>query len=217
MSKKSFVLYLDSLEILDDLTGDQTKELLIAIRDYNSGKEVQLSGLMKAVFNPFKNSFDRDLEKYNSKCAKNSENARKRWDKKDTNACERIKVDAKHADSVNDSDSVKDKDKDNVNKRKGNKPKPKINYYKEFDHLKITVEEKDKLIELKYSITQIDNILESIENYKNNKNYKSLFLTAKKWLERDQQSNYSKPSNNPNEPYKITKTNYGPNGLLKLR
>jgi len=112
MEKKSFVLYLDSLDILDDLTGDQTKELLTAIRDYNLGKEVQLSGLMKAVFNPFKNSFDRDLEKYNAKCAKNRESARKRWDKKDANASERIKKDAKHADSDNDSDS--DNDNDNV-------------------------------------------------------------------------------------------------------
>ena len=108
--KKSFVIYLDSLDILEDLTAEQTKELLIAIRDYNLGLEVKLTGLMKAVFVPFKNSFDRDLAKYNAKCSKNSENALKRWNKKDANACERIKVDANHADSDSDSDSDNDSD-----------------------------------------------------------------------------------------------------------
>ena len=53
--------------------------------------------------------------------------------------------------------------------------------YREFKHLKITVEEYQKLKD-KFIGEDIDQILDDIENYKNNKNYTSLYLTANKWL-----------------------------------
>lgn len=62
--------------------------------------------------------------------------------------------------------------------------KEKESKYKSFAHLSISFEEVEKL-KANYSITQIDGILESIENYKLNKNYVSLYLTAKKWLEKE--------------------------------
>lgn len=61
--------------------------------------------------------------------------------------------------------------------------------YKSFSHLSISINDVDKL-KTDYTIIQIDNVLESIENYKKNTNYKSLYLTAKKWLEKE----YSKKS-----------------------
>jgi hypothetical protein len=63
--------------------------------------------------------------------------------------------------------------------------------YKSFAHLSISFEEVEKL-KSEYSLAQIDAILESIENYKNNKNYVSLYLTAKKWLAKE----YPKTENN---------------------
>lgn len=53
--------------------------------------------------------------------------------------------------------------------------------YREFLHLSLSMEDFKKL-EADYTKEQIDNILESIENYKKNTSYKSLYLTAKKWL-----------------------------------
>ena len=65
--------------------------------------------------------------------------------------------------------------------------KEKEEVYRQFDHLSLSISEFDKLIEEGYTKQSIDDILDSIENYKKNKTYTSLYLTAKKWLksERD--------------------------------
>lgn len=57
--------------------------------------------------------------------------------------------------------------------------------YRKFDHLKISVEEYEKLKLLGFTKNQIDDILDRVQNYKRNKQYSSLFLTAKNWLQRD--------------------------------
>ena len=64
---------------------------------------------------------------------------------------------------------------------KGNKENKENNIFRQFDHLKITTEENNKLL-VDWNANQINNILDSIENYKNNTSYKSLYLTARKWL-----------------------------------
>ena len=62
--------------------------------------------------------------------------------------------------------------------------KSKENTYREFDHLKLTHNQFTKL-KSTYSKSQIDSILDSIENYSKNKNYKNLYLTAIKWLKKE--------------------------------
>lgn len=57
--------------------------------------------------------------------------------------------------------------------------------YKKFAHLSISVSENQKLIEAGYTQYEIDRTYRSIENYAKNKNYKSLYITASNWLERD--------------------------------
>ena len=85
-------------------------------------------------------------------------------------------------------------------KEKGKEQYVKQNIYRQFAHLKITQEEFDKL-EVDYTKQQIDTILDRIENYKNNKNYKSLYLTAKNWIGKEfEKKNLNVPNEMPKDP-----------------
>lgn len=75
--RTSFVLHLDSLEILNELTNDQKGELLQAIVDFQRGEEVQLSQLVKIAFIPIKNQLIRDNEKYQARVNQNKANGSK--------------------------------------------------------------------------------------------------------------------------------------------
>ena len=85
IKKKSLVLHLDSLEVIEELSMEQRGELLTAIYDYHKGKELSLTQILKIVFLPFKNQFERDLEKYEKVCKINKEiaNRKKGGEKKE--------------------------------------------------------------------------------------------------------------------------------------
>lgn len=63
----------------------------------------------------------------------------------------------------------------------------KQNIYRSFKHLEISNDEVDKL-KIKFSIEEIDEVLDRIENYSKNKNYTSLYLTANNWLKKKENS-----------------------------
>lgn len=74
---------------------------------------------------------------------------------------------------------------DSINKQETNKQETNKQVYRAFAHLKLYIEDFEKLIELGYSKIEIDLILDKIENYKKNTTYKSLYLTSKNWLEKE--------------------------------
>ena len=166
--KNSFLIYCDiihTVDKLDDLqAGKLFKHLLKYVNDLNP---VADDIVTEIAFEPIKQSLKRDLQKYESIRERNSENAKKRWN---ATASDRIPKHTKNADSDSVSDSVISKD-----------------IYRSFAHLSISNADIEKLLD-KYSINEIDEVLDSIENFKGNKKYTSLYLTANKWLSKNKKS-----------------------------
>lgn len=86
----------------------------------------------------------------------------------------------------------------------------KTKVYREFKHLKLIDIDFDKLIDLGYKKNQIDDILDSIENFKNNTKYTNLFLTAKTWLKKEFGINNKSEQNSidPNKTYQYKVPNF---------
>jgi hypothetical protein len=57
--------------------------------------------------------------------------------------------------------------------------------YRKFAHLKISVDEFEKLKSSGYSKEDIDDILDKIQNYRANTKYSDLYMTANNWLKKD--------------------------------
>jgi len=107
MSKeqKGFIVYGDIQDVLTELDDEQVAQLFRGMVDYFvSGKAPKFSGILKFVWIPIKQHMDRDAEKYEKRCEKNRENAKKRWER--TNEYERIRA------NTNDANINKDKDID---------------------------------------------------------------------------------------------------------
>lgn len=63
-----------------------------------------------------------------------------------------------------------------------------VNIYRKFSHLSLSYSEKDNLVH-EFGEKEVQDILDQIENYKGNKKYKSLYLTAKSWLKKSKTTN----------------------------
>ena len=64
--KKSFLLYLDTLEILNKLSDEQAGKLLKAFLAYHSEQDLNLDPTLDLVFFSFQAQFERDAAKYKS-------------------------------------------------------------------------------------------------------------------------------------------------------
>ena len=122
--KSSFLLYLDQHKPIKNLTYEQKGILFDAFFIYQ-GYGVQPvfeDPVIEMAFGFFKQTFDRDSDKYLKRCEKNRDNINKRWNKKDTNVYKRIQSDTKHTESDSDSDT----DNESYNDIKKKKKKKKI-------------------------------------------------------------------------------------------
>ncbi len=114
MSKrKSFLLHIDSLDILDDLTNEQVGELFRAIKAYQHGETLELSPIVKVAFSPFKNQFIRDLEKYEKTCKARAAAGSKGGKQKVANASKSQQKVANLADNKNKNKNKNKSDSNN--------------------------------------------------------------------------------------------------------
>lgn len=125
LDKKSFILFNDSLSVLDELTDEQAGKLFKAIRDFQIGKETELDFGLKMAFLPFKNQFIRDFEKYaalsESQRLKGLKSAEARANRGQPNGTDSTGgssgqpdlTDSTYTDTDKDNDKVKDTDTDN--------------------------------------------------------------------------------------------------------
>lgn len=76
--KKSFHLFLDSLEIVNELTEEQAGRLFKQIIQYNKDKTFDVKDQFeRVIFLPFKYQFDRDFIAYIERSEKNKNNGKK--------------------------------------------------------------------------------------------------------------------------------------------
>lgn len=123
MTRRSFLLHIDSLDVLDELSNEEAGKLLKAMRDYHNDEEMQLDALTKIVFSSFKNQFNRDSLKYQTTCERRANAGSMGGKQKVANASKPKQMIANLAendnvsknDNVNDSDNKSDSD--NVSKK----------------------------------------------------------------------------------------------------
>lgn len=76
--KKSFVFYHQWAELLKKLPTDEVGNITLALIEYSeSGTVPELSQIADIVFTAFKQTIDKDTEKWEDMCQKNAENGRK--------------------------------------------------------------------------------------------------------------------------------------------
>ena len=168
-NKKSFVAYADWKETFDALSDEKAGELIKHIFAYvNDESPVSECMLINAVFANIKHTLKRDLKKWEKQHVQRKEAGKKSAEVRKRNATVVNGRSVSSTVSVSVSDSVNEK-----------------NIYRRFAHLSMSVSEYNKL-EADYEKKTIDSCLDSIENFKNNKKYKSLYLTCKNWLKKEQ-------------------------------
>jgi len=116
--KPSFLLYRSFYEPIKSLNDTDLGKLFRAIYEYQiSGVLPDSSSKIFMAFQFFRNQFELDETKYNSKCEKNAENVKKRWSKSDTTEYDRKRTDSKRTYKDKEKEKEKEKDNDNDNEK----------------------------------------------------------------------------------------------------
>ena len=118
MERKSFIIYKDALEILDELDLETSGKLFHAIRNYQKDGTEPEDREMRLLFFNFKQQFIRDEQKYNEVSEKNKLNGQKGGrpvKAKETEITQSVFHKPKKADNDNDNGNGSVNDNVNVN------------------------------------------------------------------------------------------------------
>ena len=174
--RKSFILHIDSLGILNELTDEQAGQLFKLIYNYynpNKPIETQITQLVNLAFYSFKSQFERDLQAYNKVCDRNKNNGMLGGRPKKNNPNKPKKPD-------NDNKNKNNNDNDNNNKNNKNLPALKNKY---LDSITLSDIEYNKLLS-EYAQHEVDWMIDCLNNYKMSSGvrYKSDYHAICKWV-----------------------------------
>lgn len=111
MALESFNAYHSYLDTMEALNDAECGRLFRALLEYSAtGAAPELRGNERFVFPGMRSQIDRDIEKYNAKCARNRENGEKCGGHSPPNAPERPRTPTKDKDKDKEKDKDKDKD-----------------------------------------------------------------------------------------------------------
>jgi len=188
MAKKSFILHLDSLSVLDKMTDEQCWQLLKKMKSYHNGNNYKADPIIDLVFESFKNQFDRDKKKYETICERNKQNGLK-WGRpknpKNPDGYFGNPKEPKKPDNDSDNDSDNKKENNNNNKKeKNNKNKKENNKILDFVYLS-----NSELNKLKKEIgeNETKKRIEKLNIYiwSTWKKYKSHYFTILNWSKKE--------------------------------
>lgn len=163
-----FIFYRSFWEAINELPKDNQLELYKAISDYSfTLEEPELTGLSKTIWILIKPQIEANNRRFINWSKAKTKQEESEWEANEKQNESRLEGKEK--------ENEKEKEKDNA---KGKE------IYRKFKHLSLTTDEFNKLNET-YTKESIDTTLDKVENYKNNKNYTSLYLTANNWLKKD--------------------------------
>jgi len=117
MSKNSFIIYVDSLGLLEHVSYEQGGRLIYAIKKYQDGEEPEMDPTTAALFAQFRAQFERDEKKYEEIRRKRAESGKQGGVAKGSNS-KQVLASASESeqkppdsDSGSGSDSVSDSEK----------------------------------------------------------------------------------------------------------
>lgn len=188
--KKSFLLYCDLIHVVGKLSNEQAGTLFKLIIDYVNDLNPDIESydiLTQIAFEPIRLQLNRDLVKWDEFKSKQSENGKKggrpkkeieELDEEENPKNPSLFEESQKSLTVTVSDTVTVNDTNKSNNTK------EEDVFLARDHLSITWGEMNKLID-KYGEIVANDTVNRVLNYRKNSKYKSLYLTALLWIQKD--------------------------------